>query len=127
MGDVLKRVLIAGIAMAMFAASMAARAQVLADPTRPPADLLAGAAVGGTQTSSALQSILLSKGRKIAVINGQSVPLGGRYGNATLVAISSGEVTLKSEQGVEVMKLYPGIGKTAPSSAPGKAVKGVAK
>jgi MSHA biogenesis protein MshK len=110
------------------AAGSFAQGQVLSDPTKPPLDLLAaGALAGDAVPTSALQSILLSKGRKIAVINGQAVPLGGKYGDATLVAISGGEVTLKSEKGMEVMKLYPGLDKRSVGVQRRQAVKGAVK
>jgi MSHA biogenesis protein MshK len=100
-------------------------AQGLPDPTKPPPELLATGIANAALPSSALQSIILSKGRKIAVINGQSVPLGGKYGDATLVAISASEVTLKSDKGVEVMKLYPDQGKSNVAPKSGQAVKRV--
>jgi MSHA biogenesis protein MshK len=101
-----------------------ALAQVLADPTRPPAALLSGAFVPGAAPANALQSIILSGGRKIAVINGQSVPLGGKYGDARLIGIAAAEVRLQSDKGIEVMKLYPGLEKRSTSVWPVQPKKG---
>jgi hypothetical protein len=81
-------------------------AQALTDPTRPPLELLA-ASTAGARSSTPLQSILLSSSRKGAIINGQYVALGGNYGKSRLIKITPTEVTLKSDQGLEVLKLYP--------------------
>jgi len=95
-------------------------AQALTDPTRPPLELMSTAAVGaaaGAAPHTPLQSIILSSARKGAIISGQYVPLGGAFGNSTLVKITATEVTLKSDQGLEVLQLYPPM-ETA-SAAPG--------
>ena len=103
----------------MLCASSAA--QALADPTRPPFDLIgtsvAGAAPLPAPAPTPLQSILLSSARKGAIIGGQYVPLGGTYGKARLVKITATEVTLKSDQGLEVLQLYPPMENT--TAAPG--------
>lgn len=95
-------------ALAASLAAFAAAAQVLSDPTRPPT---AAAAENKSEQSIAdstgLQSILISSGRKLAVINGQTIALGQKYGDATLVAIRETEVVLKTPGGTEVLKLYP--------------------
>ena len=91
-------------------------AQALTDPTRPPLELLSAAAAGAAPHTP-LQSILLSSARKGAIINGQYVALGGSYGKAKLVKITATEVTLKSDQGLEVLQLYPPMEKAA--AAPG--------
>ncbi len=112
------------IAMLMLCGGSAG--QALTDPTRPPLELMQNAVTGSAPRTS-LQSILLSGTRKGAILNGQYVPLGGAYGKATLVKITEIEVTLKSDQGLEVLKLYPSSGKTtaAPSTErrPQKAAK----
>lgn len=110
-------------ATAALALSAASAAQALTDPTRPPLELMNAAATGAAPRTP-LQSILLSSARKGAIINGQYVPLGGTYGKASLVKITATEVTLKSDQGLEVLQLYPPIGKTsATSGAEGKPEK----
>ena len=110
-------------ATAALALSAASAAQALTDPTRPPLELMSAAATGAAPRTP-LQSILLSSARKGAIINGQYVPLGGAYGKASLVKITATEVTLKSDQGLEVLQLYPPMGKTsAASGAEGKPEK----
>ena len=122
-GLMLAQALAAAAALALSAASAA---QALTDPTRPPLELM-GTMAAGAAPRTPLQSILLSSARKGAIINGQYVPLGGTYGNATLIKITATEVTLKSNQGLEVLQLYPPMKKTAAAfgtdQMPEKAVK----
>jgi MSHA biogenesis protein MshK len=99
------------IATATLLAMAGARAQALTDPTRPPA-ATAGAPASGEEASGAqLQSILLSSRRKIAVINGNMIPLGGMVGEAKVVKISETEVVLKKGDETEVLKLFPAVDK----------------
>jgi len=93
-------------------AGQAAHAQALADPMRPPqaaAVAAAGEAQAAVPGGSRLQSILLSPGRKIAVIDGRTVPLGGSVDGATLVAIRETEVVLQKGAERETLKLNPGV------------------
>jgi hypothetical protein len=119
----LARAMAASAALALSAGS---NAQALTDPTRPPLELMSAANAGATPRMP-LQSILLSSARKGAIINGQYVALGGTYGKAKLVRITPTEVTLKSDQGLEVLQLYPPMEKTSALSGaegiPGKTVK----
>ncbi len=107
--------------LALFAAMTVASAQALVDPTRPPAgiDKPATAETPGEEkpAASGLQTIIRRKGEKpAAVINGEYVTLGGRVGEARVVRIGEDSVTLRSATGTEVMKLAPGIEKSAPSA-----------
>lgn len=86
----------------------AVAAQGMTDPTRPPVELLGA---GPAAPESPLQSVLISGQRKSAIINGQIVPLGGKYGDARLVRITPTEVTLKTDEATEVLKLYPSVDK----------------
>jgi MSHA biogenesis protein MshK len=82
----------------------------LADPTRPPF----GAASAGRAEAPAgpqLQSVLISPGRKVAVINGRTVPLGGKFRGATLTRITESEVQLRRGRRLEVLKLFPRVAK----------------
>lgn len=68
----------------------------LVDPTRPPR--VAVEQAGAPERKPAgpqLQSVLISPTRRIAVISGSAVPLGGRYGEATVASISEATVVLK--------------------------------
>ncbi len=85
----------------------AGAAQGLADPTRPPnaGDALGegGFSAGGPQ----LQSVILSSRRKLAVIDGQTVALGGKAGDFTLVALSASEAVLRRGEETKILKLHP--------------------
>lgn len=96
----------------------AAAAQPLGDPTRPPS-VLDGASreEGPGPGEPRLQSVLLSPARKLAVIDGSAVPLGGRIGAATVVDISPSEVLLKDAQGTRVLKLNPAVEKRSRAAA----------
>ncbi len=98
------------VATAALIVSTGGVAQGLADPTRPPLELM-GSVAAGAPAPTPLQSILLSPTRKGAIINGQYVPLGGAYGKAKLVAISATAVTLQTGKTMEVLQLYPSLDK----------------
>lgn len=98
------------------AASPAAAAQAtLPDPTRPPA----ASADEGARAASArdgrplhrLQSVLIAPERKLAVIDGRTVLLGGRIDDATVVAITETGVTLRRGERTEVLPLNAGVQK----------------
>ena len=86
-------------------------AQALADPTRPPSASAAAGAPQAALPGPQLQSVLLSPGRKLAVISGEMVALGGKYGDATLVRLTESEAVLKAGGELQVLKLYPGVDK----------------
>lgn len=81
-------------------------AQPLADPTQPPVTGVAST----KQIEPArqrLQSVLISADRRVAVIDGRPIPLGGRVGDATLVSIEPSEVTLQRGAARERLTLLP--------------------
>jgi MSHA biogenesis protein MshK len=86
------------------------QAQALPDPTRPAnqSDWNSGM----TATSGpVLQSVLISPQRKIAIISGQAVSVGEKFGGATLIRISEGSVVLRSDNKLQTLKLFPDIEK----------------
>lgn len=98
------------------AASPAAAAQAgLPDPTRPPAASADEAARTGPAADGRpvhrLQSVLISPERKLAVIDGRTVLLGGRIDDATVVAITETGVTLRRGERTEVLPLNAGVQK----------------
>jgi len=105
------------IALTWFAAAVAAmsfaiaQAQVLIDPTRPPMAIAKPGAVEEAPPATQLQSILISSRRRVAVINGNTVALGDRIGDARVVKITETEVVLKTGEETEVLKMYPGMEK----------------
>lgn len=87
----------------------------LADPTRPPPDLVSHAAIPGSMTPAGpvLSVIVLAADRKYAVIDGRTVPLGARFGNARLAQLTATEAVLV-EGGVRtVIRLLPAVDKAA--------------
>ena len=112
----------ATLTTAALLASVQGVAQPLADPTRPPLELInamAGVPVSANEGGAKrlrLESILLSSTRKGAIINGRYVSLGDFYGKAQLVSINATAVTLKTEQEMEVLPLYAPMDKPAAAS-----------
>jgi MSHA biogenesis protein MshK len=96
---------------AMVVAVSGAQAQALTDPTRPPSALPTSPGAQEETTGPQLQSILLSSGRKVAVISGAMVPLGGMVGEARVVRITETQVVLKKGEETEILKMFPGIEK----------------
>jgi MSHA biogenesis protein MshK len=90
----------------------AARAEPLADPTRPPASLsqaAAGPAASAPPAGPVLQSVLIARhpgGRQVAVIDGETVRLGGAFHGAVLVRMTETEVELQRGSGRQVLKLF---------------------
>lgn len=84
----------------------------LPDPTRPPSSFAVGG-MGSPAASSGpvLQSVLISSGRRIAVINGQTVHVGDKVGEARVAKISEGEVVLNDGKSLQTLKLFPGAEK----------------
>ena len=115
MADRLRRALLALFALVVLLP--AARAQaLLADPTRPPAGVLAPEAAEAS--GPVLQSVLVPKrGKPLAVISGQQVRLGERYGERRLVKVTEREAVLEGPDGIERLRLTPGVEKTDINSA----------
>jgi len=86
-------------------------AQGLNDPTRPPREILgAGADAYELAASfSPAQVVIISTDRRQATINGRTVKLGERYGNATLVRISDEEIVLEGAESTQVIRLYSSV------------------
>ena len=106
MADRLNRAL---LALCVLALPLAARAQ-LADPTRPPVGVRAAGGESGEPTGPVLQSVLIPKnGRPLAVIDGQQVRLGERYGESRLVKLSEREAVLDGPNGSERLRLTPDV------------------
>lgn len=87
-------------------------AETLIDPTHPPAALnpvLSGvpAANGGP----ALQSVLVSNGRRVAIISGKEVRVNDKFGESRVVKITETEVVLRSGREVQTLKLFPDVEK----------------
>ena len=86
-----------------------AYAQAMTDPTRPPPGVLQSESAEDTVRKPVLQSIIIGPRSRSAIINGQRVELGGRYGDARVDAITETSVVLRSSGGTEVLRLYPDV------------------
>jgi MSHA biogenesis protein MshK len=98
-----------------------AHAQALSDPTRPPSYSEAGRdAEPRASMGPVLQSVIVSGGRKLALIDGRTYTVGDKVGEAKLVAISGSEVTLREPGGNKILRLTPDVQKTtaAPKGPP---------
>lgn len=88
--------------------------EALPDPTRPPAGWASGqAAAPAGEGGALLQSIILprKRGRPAAIISGERVELGGKYGEQKVVKITEAEVVLKGPAGEQVLKMVPEVEK----------------
>ena len=94
-------------------AAWAATADTLPDPTRPPASLGSlGQGDGAASVSGpVLQSVLISSKQKSAIISGQTVKLGEKFGDARVVRIAESEVVLRSGKDMQTLKLFPDVEK----------------
>jgi MSHA biogenesis protein MshK len=93
----------------------AGASEILQDPTRPPAEIGAGtgssiASRSPPPTMKGLLSVIISPSRCAAIIDGKTIKLGGKYGNATLVEITPKGVLLRGANGIRNMGLFPGVG-----------------
>lgn len=115
MSDRLFRKLI-GVSLLAMAAHCCQAAETLPDPTRPP-DAVGGAFNAGGEPEIApppipvLQSVLLSATRKAAIISGQTVMLGDKFGAARLVKLTPSEAVLQAGDVLQVLKLFPDVEK----------------
>jgi MSHA biogenesis protein MshK len=94
----------------------------LPDPMRPPSSVIEPAAVAKAGVvGSGLQTVILRKGATpMAVIDGKTVKLGGKVGEARLVKLSESEAVLNGPNGREVLRLTPAVEKTIERSKPAK-------
>lgn len=90
-----------------------AQAEPLPDPTRPAIDLTPSGAVSADAkpvvSSEGLRTILISPDRRSAIINGQQIPLGGKFGEERLMAVCEDRVVLQGTDGRREVSLYPEV------------------
>ena len=87
----------------------------LPDPTRPPA-FITGTVVKitaskGTSASSSkgLKSTIISGSRRAAIIDGVTVELWAKHGNAQLIEVNEGSVVLLAGKKRRVLTLFPNV------------------
>jgi MSHA biogenesis protein MshK len=120
MADLVMRHLVtaaAGALAVLWSAASPAQTGGLPDPTRPPTFSEAPAA--SAPAPAGLQAVLLRPhGRSVAVINGQTVAVGEKVGEARLVSLTANEAVLSGPNGKEVLKLAPAVDKKQMPSTP---------
>lgn len=89
-------------------------AEELTDPTQPPARIAMPAVepVAAEIKAAGLQSILIGKQRRAAIIDGETVELGGMHGAAKLIEVNEASVVMRGPQGKQVLTLFPDVGIT---------------
>lgn len=84
----------------------------LPDPTRPPA-MFAGTGTSSRgameSRSSGLQTTIISGSRRAAIIDGRTVELWAKHGDAQLIEVNEGSVVLRSRQKRRVLTLFPSV------------------
>lgn len=102
------------LATLLLCVSQIAAAESLPDPTRPAIDLSGGAG-GAAETPiveaapRGLQTIIISPQYSAAIINGETVRLGGKWGDSRLVEVRESSVVLQNAQGRRVLELFPKV------------------
>jgi MSHA biogenesis protein MshK len=89
--------------------ALTAGAEALPDPTRIPATISTPVVTDSVKQESGLQSIIIAPGRRAAIINGQTVEQGGKYGDARLIKVNESSVVLRGPQGKQILRLFPGV------------------
>ncbi|MDX8400103.1 MAG: hypothetical protein R8K20_07620 [Gallionellaceae bacterium] len=88
--------------------SLLTSAEVLIDPTKPPAEIGIQPEALPAEVAT-LQSIIISPLRRAAILNGQTVELGGKIGGVTLIEVSESGVVLQGKGGRQVLTLFPNV------------------
>jgi MSHA biogenesis protein MshK len=101
----------------VLAGMAAAQTAPLADPTRPPGAGAESGAEAAAPAGARLQSVLISPTRRVAVIDGRAVALGGRIGDATLETVTENAAVLRYADRRETLWLMPGVDKRERRSA----------
>ena len=117
--NLLSKCLLTGCFAAAFGAAHAqAPGRILIDPMRPANVAEAAPSGQGAGANGAgVQVILTSPERKLALIDGKVVPLGGDARGGTLVGLSDAGAVLHKDGSRDVLLMHPAIDKKPPSTA----------
>jgi MSHA biogenesis protein MshK len=117
MADAVMRNLVGAVVAALVLPTTAsAQTGALPDPTRPPN--MSEAPTASAPAPAGLQAVLIRpQGRSVAVINGQTVAVGDKVGDARLMSLTANEAVLSGPNGKEVLKLAPGVTRNQASPA----------
>lgn len=97
-----------GFALLLLCAPAIVPAQIMTDPTKPPAEIYAPPGVVVPE-GNGLRTIIISPTRRAAIIDGQTVELGAKHGDVRLIEVSESGVVLEGSQGRQVLALFPGV------------------
>ena len=117
--DLLRKCLLTGCIAAFGAAHAQAPGRILIDPMRPAnmAEAAPSGRSGAGASGAGVQVILTSPERKLALIDGKVVPLGGDARGGTLVGLSDSGAVLHKDGSRDVILMHPAIDKKPPSTA----------
>jgi hypothetical protein len=87
-----------------------ARAQT-ADPMQPPGESGASRAGAPPSASTGLQLVIVSPQRKLALIDGSLVHVGGKTRSGTLAGVSDSVAVLQKDGSRDVLLMHPNIEK----------------
>ncbi len=106
----MRRIALRGSLLLMSAIAVSAPAQTLQDPTRPPMaqGFSRDANAQASPSAPVLQSVFISSHERAAIISGQTVSLGEKYGDSRVARITESEVILRNGPNVQTLKLFPG-------------------
>ncbi|RZT10788.1 MSHA biogenesis protein MshK [Duganella sp. CF402] len=111
MDETMKRLLCSPLLlMLLLVGAVQAHAQTLADPTQPPPEsrLLPQSEAPAVPRGPQLQSVLIgSRGREVAVIDGQTIRKGEKFNGAVLVEVRKNQVVLQNGRNRQVLTLFP--------------------
>ena len=107
-------------AVVCIALACGAQGAPFADPTRPPGAVEGISGGASTPGTPRLESVLIGPDRRVAVINGQQVTIGTKFGGGQVVRITESEVLIRKAEGDESLKLFPQDGKRSPARGKGK-------
>jgi MSHA biogenesis protein MshK len=86
------------------------QASNLPDPTRPPVSVNTAVQIE-LPSGPTLQLIRTLEGKRIAIISGQTVKVGTKFGDAKVMRIDEDRVVLRGPDGVQTLKLFPDVEK----------------
>jgi hypothetical protein len=92
-----------------------AAGETLPDPTHPSIDLNSSGSGSAPDllpdetATRGLQSIIISPLYRAAIINGETVTVGGTTGDSRLVEVRENSVVLQNAQGRRVLELFPKV------------------
>ena len=83
----------------------------LRDPTRPPQSISQPATDNVTDSGSPVQFISISGKQRTALVRGVLVKVGDQISEGRIIHIASTGITVRSDEGVSVLKLFPDVDK----------------